>query len=644
MYAELFVVFFFLMISVFFLGRRNRFASRDLAFSQTITMAFLCRPRVCWRRLVSALSINALPYEAVAVTKNSAPASLLSSLTSSSSSSSSTSPSSAYLAGLLKSHLGSLVVSQTNEAHAAKNEILELVRTKNFALLIKLLLKVTSSGADLRVVFSNEDLLGILSSLVKYQLSLLSGSGSSKLIGATSNISHAHHVRDRIRNIYGNLIYGAPGKHLYSRDQRNHFKLVHKLTARDYENLIELELGNGKLDLASKWFQRLETIFPEGQHYSKMTPRMWTLKWQVYGGGAPQFWVVEPNAVNSRGSNPRRSKLKYEKSGLLILEEYVKNASLGLGNAATLLSMDQLEALLYSVSYSGNTAQTKRLVESNWGITESGNAVPGFTCQPARTPTLSILHAIVVGMLKNHDFVAALTYLNAFQEIYNIDLGKKSANFWDSLFRWSELSTRFTESRSLQHFIKEANGDFRALDLSELTLAEAQKLADFDYEGYLKYASDLLNQRVRLVGELWKCYCQCSPRFSVKVYKTYLDVAAESKSDEMTFELLAQLALQHQLHLVPRDSYNLMMASARVQKIGLLYMQAMQTVLARFGMAGHSEGLAAVLDEWALDAAMKQELSEWLRTQQVAFEAADHNRRAEALARDDDDKFLGLMG
>lgn len=604
-------------------------------------MAFLCRPRVCWRRLVSALSVNAVPYEATAVTKTSAPSSLLSS---SLASSSSTSPSSAYLAGLLKSHLGSLVALQANEAQAAKYEILELVRTKNFALLIKLLVKVTSSGADLRVVFSNEDLLGILSSLVKYQLSLLSGAGSSKLIGASSHFSHAHQVRDRIRSIYSNLIHGAPGKHLYSRDQRNHFTLVLNLTARDYENLIELELGNGKLDLASKWFQRLETTFPEGRHYSEMTPHLWTLKWQVYGGGAPQFWVVEPNAVNARGSNPRRSRLKHEKSGLQILEEYVKNASLGLGNAATLLSMDQLEALLYSISYSGNTAQTKRLVESNWGIDESGHTVAGFTCQPARTPTLSTLHAIVVGMLKNHDYVAALTYLNAFQEVYGIDLGKKSASFWDSLFRWSELSTRFTESRSLQHFIKEANGDFRALDLFELTLAEAQKLADFDYEGYLKYVSDLHNQRVRLVGELWKCYCECSPRFSVKVYKTYLDIAAESKSDEMIFELLGQLALQHQLHLVSPDSYNRWMAGGRVQKITLLYMQALQTVLARFGMAGHSEGLAAVLDEWALDAAMKLELSEWLLTQQAAFDAADNNRRAEALARDDDDKFLGLMG
>lgn len=548
-----------------------------------------------------------------------------------------------------------------SDAALVKHEISALLHSKKYDALLKILLRWTGrrrGGAHWHQVLTHQELSHVLQALVAYQVGLITKAGTAKAVESagmhpSAKLAHAHSVRDKIRGVYGNLVFGdGHHSHVYAHEHRGRLVLAVPLSARDYENLISLEVNNGKLDLASKWFQRFEQQYPDGTHYRHMTHRLWLLKFQTYGGALPALWKVDAHDLYEKELNPRHSRLRAEMAWLDIFNDFISHQALMLGNLHYVFEPEVLSAMLYSIAYSKNTHQLTKIIELNWGISARGSLAPRFSKPQVGDPlypTLDILKTIVVSMVFNKEYVRSMAYMNGFQEHYGIDLGHPSAkHFWDQLFRWCEIQTRFSEYRALQHFIqKTATTLLKPTDATEveLTLQEAQKSADFDYEGYLKFVGDLRNQRTMLIGELWKGYHECQPGFSVRVYVTYLTLLSEHFDEKQCYNYLSALALQQRLHHVSSASFNRSMVEGRLTKINQLYEKGMKLLIGAKGHNGDLGQIETIIDKWSLDEHMHRKLSVWAAGQQERFLQDVHERKIkmEQSEEEDDDGFLGLM-
>lgn len=561
-----------------------------------------------------------------------------------------------FLQSLSQTHFASTHKPKPTEADLVKREISSLIKNRSYDNLARVLVKWTSGSAEAswKSVLTHEELSYVVGKIVTYQIGLITKAGTSMLIHqkgihTLSSMAHAREVREKIRSIYCNLLFGDSNIHLYSRTRRNSASFTFQLNAQDYENLISLEVNNGKLDLASKWFQRMEQQHGDGSHYRHMTQTLWLLKFQVYGGGILSLWKVEPNDLYEVEVNPRRSRFKAEKNWLELFDEFVGHQLLLLASSKVVFDTNLLAVMFSSMAYSNNVAQLTKLVEQNWGISPKGKITPHFAMPKIGDPLypdLDMLKTIVVAMIFNKEFIASMAYLNAFQEYYGINLSD-SRHFWDQLFRWSEITTRFSEIRALQYFIKEtATTLYKPADHGQLTitLEEAQRSADFDYEGYLKFVADLTNQRSKLIGEFWKCYHQSQPGFSVRVYLTYLRLIEENPLDERAYEFLSALALEHHIHSVSSESFNRSATANSIAKIRLLYTKGMKTLINEKGKNGKLGQLEPLIAKWSLDDVMRERLRAWTTNQHPRFlEIMNKNISSIVQADEEEEGFLGLM-
>lgn len=560
----------------------------------------------------------------------------------------------AFLNGLAKTHFVSTHRPQPTEADLVKREISNLLKNKSYDSLARVLVKWTSVGSDAtwQSVLTHDELSYLINKIVNHQIGLITKAGTSIMvhhngIQSTATMTPARDLREKVRSIYNNLLFGELRGHLYSRNRRNAVGNF-PLSGVDYENLITLEVNNGKLDLASKWFHRMELQYADGLHYKHMTQKLWFLKFQVYSGGLPSLWKVEPTDLYEVEVNPRRSRFKAEKKWLEVFDDFVSHQQLLLASSKVIFDTSLLTVMLSSMAYSHNVAQVTKLVEQNWGITSGGKMAANFA-KPVLGdplfPTLELVQTIVVSMIFNKQYIASLAYLNAFQEHYSIDLSE-SKHCWDQLFRWSEITTRFSEFRTLQYFIKQtATTLYKPVNDGEvaITLEEAQRSADFDYEGYLKFVADLTNQRTKLIGELWKCYHQSQPGFSARVYLTYLRLLEENPLDETAYEYLSALALEHRLHDISGDSFNKSATNDTMHKIRTLYNKGMKTLINEKGMNGELWQVEPLIRKWSLDATMRERLSVWSTNQQPRFLEAINKRKLTISGEDEEEGFLGLM-
>lgn len=558
-----------------------------------------------------------------------------------------------FLNGLALTHFASTYTPQPTEADLVKREITTLIHNKSFDNLARVLAKWTSNTADAtwQSVLSHSELSYVLGAIVEHQIGLITKAATSMLmhknsVHTLSGMAHARELREKVRTIYGNLLYGD-SQHLYSHSRRNLSTTKFQLNSKDYENLISLEVNNGKLDLASKWFQRLEQHYPDGQHNQHMTQNLWLLKFKVYGGGLLSLWKVEPTELYEVEVNPRQSRLKSERSWLELFNDYVTHQQLLLSSGKVVFDVNLLKVMFLSMAYSKNVGQLTKLVEQNWGIAKNGSFSSKFqkpVVGDPLYPDLETLRTIVVSMIYNKEYISSMAYLNAFQEHYDINLSE-SKHFWDQLFRWSELTTRFSQLRALQYFIKEtATTVPQPADESDFAeaLSEAQKSADFDYEGYLKFVADLTNQRSRLLHELWKCYQESSPGFSVRVYQTYLNLAEESPLDEQTYVLLSALRKEHHKHSGSPESFNRAATTDKVSKIRALYTKSMKNFINKKGTTGKLGQIKPLIRKWSLDESMRERLDQWAETQQARYLEVQNSQTIEQMD-EDEEGFLGIM-
>lgn len=485
-------------------------------------------------------------------------------------------------------------------------------------------------------ILTRNELSYIMGLLVAQQSKLLTKGASYKFLKYSSYASKnkyraAHRYKTLIRQCCANIL--KLDGHLYAKRPET----VFELTSKDYENIISLELRNGKLDLASKWFRQMEKQYPSGEHYSKMTQELWLLKFKVFGGAQSSLWVVDNNGLNDVNYSVRESFLKAETLWMDLFEEFSKYHALLLGSSSIIFHNELACVLLSSIAYSKNVPQAQKMIQQFWGILPSGEMAPRFL-KPAKDDLLhadiDVLRTVAVALIFNDEFQLALAYINGFQINYDIDLLDQKL-FWDDIFRWSDSKTRFKEYRALQIYLKETKctavvaptneGDFQT------ALKNAQKSPHFDYEGYLNFVSRLSAQRLTLFTELWKCYRECAAGFSTRPYETYLTLIKEAPSEQLCYELLSALAGQWHKYHVASDSFNKTASSDITQRIEHQYAKTMEVLLDVKGEAGGGASLMAIVNEWSLDSQMRKTMGDWLKDRESHYAAVVRRRELKQL-------------
>lgn len=501
-----------------------------------------------------------------------------------------------------------------------KEKIFSMIQNKQYESLATTLASWTLSTLTVQwnTVLSHNELSYIVGLLVDYQSGLLKQTAAMKALEGKSDafmkaFKRTHHVKDLIRSIFANLVNAED--HLYSKSSKQTEFL---LSAKDYENIISLELNNAKLDLASQWFRHMETQHPEGAHYKMMTRKLWLLKFKVYGGAQSSLWVIPKPDLYDSQVKPRHSVLKSEMPWMQICDEFSRHQALLLGCDNSVFDNELVCSMISSVAYCKNTRQVYGLVQQNWGVLPNGKVDPSFT-KPSKDdplyPDSGVLATVVLALIFNEDFRSALAYINGFQSNYNIDL-HDSKLFWDQIFRWSDLKTRFNEYRALHVFLNDTgctavSAPSNASQLSYVLL-QAQKSPDFDYEGYLQFVSRLRAKREGLLKELWKCYHESAPGFSIRPYQTYFRLLQESPDEEQCYNLLTSLARESHTYSVSEESYNSLASTFTTKKINYLYKKTMEILLDLKGEAGISSELGPIVAKWSLSEDMRTSLQAWL--------------------------------
>lgn len=501
-----------------------------------------------------------------------------------------------------------------------KEKIYSMIQNKQYDNLATTLASWTLPTLTIQwnTVLTHSELSYIVGLLVDYQSGLLNKAGAIKSLVKKSDsflraFKQTHHVKDLIRSIFANLVNAED--HLYSKTRKA--SEIH-LTAKDYENIISLELNNAKLDLASQWFRHMETQHPDGGHFKMMTRKLWLLKFKVYGGAQSSMWIIRKPDLYDSQIKPRQSVLKSEMPWMQICDEFSKYQALLLGSINTAFDNELVCTMIYSVAYCKNMRQVYGLVQLTWGILPNGKMDPTFK-QHAKDdplyPDIHVLTTIVLSLIFNEDFQSALAYINGFQNNYDIDL-QNSKLFWDQIFRWSDLKTRFNEYRAFHVYLQDTGCTAVSAPSSDSQLSSAlhvaQKSPEFDYEGYLQFVSRLRSKRAGLLKELWKCYQETNPGFAIRPYQTYYRLAEESSNEEECYILLKALAQESHTYSVSEQSYNSHASEVTTQKIDDLYKKTIKMLLDLKGESGFSAELAPIVTNWSLSDEMRLSLENWL--------------------------------
>lgn len=571
-------------------------------------------------------------------------------------------PSRTCVSNLSQAYSSCVKSSSPQKATLIKREILSMFRAKKYEQVLDLLLRwasssVNNSWADL---ISTREMAYFMKEIVRYQVAIISQAADAKNTdhkGHTvrQKFAEARSLREKIRAFYSSLLYGDSHESLYGRSKRadvyhsdNYTGYI--LTESDYENLITLELGNQKLDLASKWFQRFDS-----QHENPLvnyTYDLWLLKFKVYCGGTSYLWTSNGSEVNTGDIKRRRGKLASERPWISVFDEYLRTMNRN-DNTQPILDNTMNQTLITCMGYSGSMDYLTKFIESMWGITPKGKSKFRLENSDPRFPDLSVLKAIVVSYFHNGRFFEAMGYMNSFQEIYQIDLtGPASKSIWDQVFKYGEFITRYDEDKALTYFLKESRIHVDNKTKKEDKLRKVQADADFDYEGYLTFIKELEQKRTTAMSELWQLYHSSNGVFSTRVIKPYLSYLGikESTMDQY-YELLSYLAKCYHQYAVSPQSFNKHHSMANpVNEIDTsvytFYEQALSNMIEIKGVLGYIGQIEPLIDEWSLDRKMASNLRANFKSNLHRYRLLLEERRLQMVEEDvkeEEDKFLDLF-
>lgn len=549
-------------------------------------------------------------------------------------------PSKTFIKSLGETYFNSFVVKDKSQV---KLELCRLASLGYYDSLLKVLLTLTQDVDNLQKVLLKDDLTYFINFLITHQ-----NKCSSKLVMFKSTgrnnysveklASEVSHFKNGIRTIYSQLLYGPNSTFIYDREVRKNLSnsstlTGYKLTVNDYESLINFEYKNLKLDLATKWIERFIQDYGE----SNMTEEMWKLKFQIHCKGDPKLWTKYNNAIYTAEFKHLRS-VYTPKPFVQVYNEFKQHKSS--------ITDDLFGVMIYCLGYNKNTKQIQALIEERYGIDTKGEKVKTIT---EELPTNNTLESIVVSLLNCGQFYSAMTYLNAFQDHFNLDLSNRNAkSLWDNLFRWSDLTTRYDKDLSLKFFIDHYNRNVKLQELEEL-----KQNADFNYEKYLQFCNNLLERRINIMTELWQLYHQSYNYFSTFSYRMYGMFLSELQQELKYYEYFELLLNHYHAFQVSSKSFNKIHTNLNEtgDSIYNLYQQLMKRLIKLKLHNTLVNQVMPLIEEWSIDNRMKVDLTRWFQEEQlhIYHEETESKRRIEMIKQrsddndDDDDSILHLL-
>jgi ATPase expression protein 2 len=581
-------------------------------------------------------------------------------------------PSEKYLKSISLSSYGSNYENPSyTQNEIIKREIYKLIDSKNYNVFMDLLLQWTTTNVttvDITKVLSPVEFSYLIKNVINFQKNLINqytnftpiikaqqDKSITESIGSDNKdlrLVRSKELVDKIRKLYSNLLYVDSKEFIYHKDKRlnvydSKALTGYKLTVQDYENLITLELNNFKLDLASKWFQRFEDQFEN--HLELMTYNMWRMKLQTYCGGLSNLWHIRGNELSEYHDNPRRGYIKSETSFLVVLNQFLIQQRKSDSNIV--FNNDFNETLIYCIGYSKNTEYLVKYIKSTWGIGTDGSCTKALSPTDPRYPNIPVVKAILSSFSYNNKFFDGMKYLNAFQDHYDIDTSTfKSKSLWEQIFKWCNHSTKYNEKMVLSYYLNQTSVD-RNNRRKTPSLAEAQRDANFDYEGYLTFMENLKAERIQTFEELWKLHTQESNMFSNRIYKIYLDFLREeldiTKVESNYYDFLTKLSQHHQQFSVSKDSFNRKIKGDIDLSIYNIYLQTMRSLIDFKWKNTYAGQCQYLIQEWSIDREMETELTAWFELDRMPkYREMIEKKRQDfmvGLQTEEKESFLDLM-
>lgn len=570
-------------------------------------------------------------------------------------------PSRECLGSLSEAYSSCLKPLVTKTSILIKKEITSMLQNRRYEAVLDLLIRwVTSNQAKAWTeIVSEREMAFFMRQIVDHQIAVVNQAADSKITQRDTSqtrarFAEARNIREKIRAFYSCLLYGNPNESIYGRLKRldvyqSSLATGYILSPADYVNLIALELGNQKLDLATKWFQRFD--IQNGNLPSRYTHDLWLLYFKVYCGGAPFLWTAATTDVGTGDLIRRRGKVSSEKPWLEVFGEYLRALRLAEGSRPVLgNAMNQV--LISCMGYSGSLDYLSSYIESIWGITARGKAKFVLEKSNSRYPDLGILRAIAVSFFHNGQFFQAMGYMNSFQDIYGLDLTHVSAKgLWDLVFRYGELMTRYDEDKALTYFLQQSKITVDQKKTKEDKLRQVQSNANFDYEGYLTFLRELEQKRQKTMSELWTLYQSANGIFSTRVVRAYMRfLDSSTASVEQYYDLMTFLASRHHQYTVSSQSFNrLHLTANRVNdtagSVYALYGQALRQTMEMKGVLGYLGQIEPLIEEWSLDKAMAHNMRAIFKENLLRYRALLEERRLQKVEEEtqDEEKFLDLF-
>ncbi|KAI5961583.1 uncharacterized protein KGF55_003900 [Candida pseudojiufengensis] len=449
----------------------------------------------------------------------------------------------------------------------------------------------------------------------------------------------------QVRNIYKNIIYSNKRESLYGKEKRNDIYnsqclTGYRLTTKDFTNLMELELSNLKLDLASRWF-RLFRMYNENWQ-DLMTPEMWKLAFKIDGYGDNRIWTLKGSDLSNYYKYILRGRFEPSMElSIKYLQDQIED-----------FDLEMHSIVIHHLAYKGQIDVLKKYVESIWGINSEGNLVAEenkLNTNHHLYPDLKFLTALFASLAFNGDFFSGIKYINNFQTVYDeiieSDSGKKV--FWEQVFKWADISTMFEEEKALRFFLNKSNYS-RGNDIK---LEDAKNDVNFDYEGYLQFIEKLRNERYNTFDQIWKIIQKDPPiSYSSFIYKVYLDILKEQNDESRIFDYLNRLLFEYERHHVDGDSFTkrsgmgFVPTNDKELAIEVLYLEAMKYLIDLKGENTYIGQIFPLIEKYSIDKSMKHNLKTWVRKERLnKYRKILEGKREKFmndLANDDDNESL----
>lgn len=526
-----------------------------------------------------------------------------------------------------------------------KSKVAEWISTQQVKQICDLMLKMIkgTQQQEFTHVLSKDEASYVMGQLAK----LMKKAQPKKLSHSHLRSADKDQIRDIIhtrriyRYLYSNIISENSESltHAYSNfDTKFRVDTDLHLTAKDYENLIEYEVSNKRFHLGALWFQRFESQFPNGSHYSEMTHNLWQLRFFVFGRAFPSSWPANDQFEEQNSRMQANSS-----SWVELFEEYSRYQHLSLGSSKPVFDNEMTQKILLAIAFAKNVNQLTSFIELTYGIDSRGkvpNKGKKLLKDDPQYPDTSTLEAIFISCFYNRLYGSAMAYINAFQEHYGIVVGRNNLGIWDKIFNWAERSTRYTESLAFLTFIR------GTMDKSFKTVIEAMKSPDFDYEGYLKYRSDLHVKRYHLINEFWKKYLQNETKLIPRACSVSLSVYAGERLEKQLFAYLKDILLLRQRDTVSTSTFNDPRNLTLLTQTRELYINAMIALIKMKCKEEQFGQLDALINKWSLDEPMTYRLQQFAQKAVQRHERNAEKRKAQQLAEEqleDDENFLGLI-